>query len=251
MKVFISHGRNELLKLKLKDFVQNRLNAEAVVLADEPDNGLTIIEKLERYGKSCDFALILMSADDETREGGLRARQNVIHELGFFHGVLGRDRVLLLKQEDLELFSNISGLVYKEFQGQKIESLFEDIRLAIEGGRASKHGLSVPRVGVASDLNPWEDIRRSIDRQLDELFMLKAPLQPVTAMQALREQFRQQVEAFRRAPTRDVAVKVQRLAGQLIDLAKQTPGFDLPSHPFQELTDEIKRGLEIIKNGTL
>jgi len=248
MKVFISHGHNEVLKLKLKGFVQDRLKAEVVILADEPDRGLTIIEKLERYGKPCNFALVLMAADDETRGGGLRATQNVIHELGFFHGVLGRDRVLLLKQKGLELFSNISGLIYKEFDGTNIECLFEDIRLAIESGRASEHGYSVPLVGKVSDLTQWEDIRRSIDRQLDEIFMLRAPLQPVTAMQALREQFRQQVEAFRRAPTPEVAVKVQRLGGQLIDLAKQTPGFDLPSHPFQELTDEIKQGLETIKN---
>lgn len=246
MRVFISHGHNELLKLKLKGFVQDRLKAEVVILADEPDRGLTIIEKLERYGKPCNFALVLMTADDETREGGFRARQNVVHELGFFHGVLGRDRVLLLKQTGLELFSNISGLIYKEFDGTNIECLFEDIRLAIESGRASEHGYSVPLVG---GLTPWEDMRRSIDRQLDGIFMLRAPLQPVTAMQALREQFRQQVEAFRRAPTREVAAKVQRLAGQLIDLAKQTPGFDLPSHSFRELTDEIKRGLETIKDG--
>lgn len=246
MKVFISHGHNEHLKLKLKDFVQNRLKAEVIILADEPDDGLTIIEKLGRYGKSCNFALVLLTADDETREGGLRARQNVIHELGFFHGILGRERVLLLKQTGIELPSNISGLIYKEFDDTKIECLFEDIRLAIESGRASEHGYSVPLV---SDLTPWEAMRRSIDRQLDEIFMLRAPLQPVTALQALREQFRQQVESFRRAPTREVAAKVQRLAGQLIDLAKQTPGFDLPSHLFQELTDEIKRGLETIKNG--
>jgi hypothetical protein len=245
MKVFISHGHNEVLKLKLKGFVQDRLKAEVVILADEPDRGLTIIEKLERYGKPCNFALVLMTADDETREGGFRARQNVVHELGFFHGVLGRDQVLLLKQTGLELFSNISGLIYKEFDGTNIECLFEDIRLAIESGRASEHGYSVPLVG---DLTSWEDIRRSIDRQLDGIFMLRAPLQPVTAMQLLRKQFRQQVEAFRRAPTPEVAVKVQRLAGQLIDLAKRTPGFDLPSHPFQELTDEIKQGLETIKN---
>lgn len=250
MKVFISHGRNELLKLKLKNFVQDRLKAEAVVLADEPDNGLTIIEKLEQYGKPCDFALVLMTADDKTEEGRLRARQNVIHELGFFHGARGRERVLLLKEKGLELFSNISGLVYKEFRENDIEPLFEDIRLAIEGGRASQYGFSVPRVAIVSDLNPWEDIGKSIDRQLDELFMLTAPLQPLTNLQNLREQFTQQVEAFRRAPTPEIASKAQRLAGQLIDLAKQTPGFERPSHNFQQLKDEIMRGLETIKNGT-
>lgn len=143
-KIFISHGHNELAKHKLKDFVHDRLDMEAVVLAEQPDHGLTIVEKLEHYGRECKFALILLTGDDETVSGGLRARQNVIHELGYFHGVLGRHRVLLLKERSVELFSNISGLIYKEFSIGSIESVFEDIRLAIESGDASQHAMSVP-----------------------------------------------------------------------------------------------------------
>lgn len=143
-KVFISHGHNELVKHKLKDFVRDRLHMEPVVLAEQPDNGLTIVEKLEKYGKQCDFVLILLTGDDATESGGHRARQNVIHELGYFHGVLGRKRVLLLKEKGVELFSNISGLIYKEFPSGAIESIFEDIRLALETGDVSKHAESVP-----------------------------------------------------------------------------------------------------------
>jgi CAP12/Pycsar effector protein, TIR domain len=145
-KVFISHGHSEMVKLKLKNFIEERMHLEPVILTEQPDLGLTIIEKLEKYGKDCDFALILLTADDETADGGVRARQNVIHELGVFHGILGRDRVLLLKQSNVETFSNISGLIYKEFQGENIESVFEDVRIALESGSASKGGKSVPEV---------------------------------------------------------------------------------------------------------
>ena len=109
----------------------------AVVLAEQPDLGLTIVEKLEHYGRACQFALILLTGDDETASGGLRARQNVIHELGYFHGILGRKRVLLLKEAGVELFSNISGLIYKEFPPGSLESVFEDIRLAVKSDDAS------------------------------------------------------------------------------------------------------------------
>ncbi len=143
-KIFISHGHNELAKHKLKDFVRDRLHMEAVVLVEQPDLGLTIVEKLEHYGRACQFALILLTGDDETASGGLRARQNVVHELGYFHGVLGRKRVLLLKEAGVEIFSNISGLIYKEFPTGSIESVFEDIRLAIESDDASQHARSVP-----------------------------------------------------------------------------------------------------------
>ncbi|MEO5358540.1 MAG: nucleotide-binding protein [Nitrospirae bacterium YQR-1] len=93
MKIFVSHGHNDTVKLKLKDFIANKLSLTPVILAEQPDDGLTIIEKLEKYGRDCDFALVLLTSDD----GEDRARQNVIHELGFFHGLIGRNKVLLLK----------------------------------------------------------------------------------------------------------------------------------------------------------
>jgi len=144
-KVFISHGHNEVVKLKVKNFVKERLAMEPVILTDQPDLGLTVVEKLEKYGSECDFALILLTADDQTVSGGARARQNVTHELGFFHGVLGRDKVLLVKQSGVELFSNISGLIYKEFELENIESVFEQIRIALESCSAQRGGLTVPK----------------------------------------------------------------------------------------------------------
>jgi predicted nucleotide-binding protein len=152
-KVFISHGHDEVAKLRLKDFIRERLGMEPVILAEQPDLGLTVVEKLEKYGPECDFALIILTADDQTASGGARARQNVTHELGFFHGVLGRDRVLLLKQAGVELFSNISGLIYKEFERDSIASVFEDIRIALESCSAQSGGLTVPKKEKTVDMS--------------------------------------------------------------------------------------------------
>lgn len=144
VKVFISHGHNPLAALKITSFVRDRLHLEPVVLRELPDNGMTVVEKLEHYSKNCSFALVVLTADDTTREGGLRARQNVVHELGFFHGLLGRKKVLLLKQSNVEVFSNISGLIYKEFDGDDVERIYEDVRMAIESQDASQHAETVP-----------------------------------------------------------------------------------------------------------
>ena len=143
-KVFISHGHNEVVKLKLRNFVKERLGFDPLVLAEQPDEGLTVIEKLEKYASGCVFALIVLTADDETADGGSRTRQNVIHELGYCQGFLGRNKVLLLKQTSVELFSNISGLIYKEFSENHIESIYEDIRCALESGNAQLSGETVP-----------------------------------------------------------------------------------------------------------
>ena len=92
------------------------------------NNGLTIVEKLERASNYCNAAIILLTKDDETKDGGMRARQNVIHEIGFFQGKLGRKNVILLCEEGVEIFSNISGIVRISFSLNHFEETYEDLR---------------------------------------------------------------------------------------------------------------------------
>lgn len=127
-RIFISHGHNELLKYKLKDFVQNHLLKEPLILSEMPNNGLTVVEKLEDASKLCNMAIVLLTKDDETKDGGLRARQNVIHEIGFFQGKYGRDKVVLLCEQGVEIFSNISGILRIEFSAEHFEQVYEDLR---------------------------------------------------------------------------------------------------------------------------
>ncbi len=78
------------------------------------------------------FAVLLLTSEDETAEGTKRARQNVIHEIGLFQGRLGFQRVVLLKQEGIEEFSNVAGLQYIAFDGANIERTFYELRRALE-----------------------------------------------------------------------------------------------------------------------
>ena len=76
-----------------------------------------IIEKFEEYS-DVGFAIILMTPDDkgyladEPVSTKNRARQNVIFEHGYFIGKLGRERVVALVKGDLELPSDINGILY-------------------------------------------------------------------------------------------------------------------------------------------
>ncbi len=130
--IFISHGHNELLKLKLKDFIQNHLHKSPVILSEVPSHGQTIVEKLERVSEMCNYAIILLTKDDEQKKGGLRARQNVIHEIGFFQGKYGRKNVVVLAERGVELFSNISGIVRIEFDLYSFESIYEPLRIEFQ-----------------------------------------------------------------------------------------------------------------------
>ena len=56
-----------------------------------------------------------------------RARQNVILELGYFMGKLGREHVCCLYKGEIELPSDISGILYLPFNSS-VNECFKDIR---------------------------------------------------------------------------------------------------------------------------
>ena len=85
---------------------------------ERANEGRTVIEKVEAHG-DVGFAIVLLTPDDEgSLKGGTpapRARQNVLLELGYFIGRLGRNRVCALKRGDLEIPSDFGGVVYEPF----------------------------------------------------------------------------------------------------------------------------------------
>jgi hypothetical protein len=66
-----------------------------------------------------------MTSEDRTEAGDARARQNVIQELGWFQGVLGRGRTAMLVQRGIEMPSNLGGIVYLDFPGDDVEMTFD------------------------------------------------------------------------------------------------------------------------------
>ena len=117
---FIVHGHDEQAVLELKNYIQNTLLwREPVVLREQPSSGRTIIEKFEDLGNSIDCVFVLVTPDDRSYLGSAdevkrRSRQNVVFEMGYFYGALGRSsgRVFLLYKQETELPSDISGVVY-------------------------------------------------------------------------------------------------------------------------------------------
>ncbi len=113
--VFLVHGRDEALKETIARFLEkNHINV--IILHEQPNHGQTIIEKFELYA-NVDYAIFLLTADDEGKLKGdtnfkLRARQNVILELGYFFAKLGRKKTCAIIDKDVETPSDISGILY-------------------------------------------------------------------------------------------------------------------------------------------
>lgn len=115
--VFIVHGHDDATKEKIARFIE-KLGLEAIILHEQVNKGMTIIEKFEEYSRKARFAVVLFTPDDvayplgDEQESRPRARQNVVLEMGYFIGTLGRDKVCVLYKGDVELPSDILGVVY-------------------------------------------------------------------------------------------------------------------------------------------
>lgn len=111
-KVFIVHGRAEVVNQEVARTIE-KLGLDAIIMREKPNSGKTIIEKFEEYAKDVNFAVILLTADDKIEgEDTFRARQNVIFEMGYFMGALGRPNVMCMLQENVEKPGDIDGVVY-------------------------------------------------------------------------------------------------------------------------------------------
>ena len=116
--ILISHGGQNHSWKDLMIFLKSKYpDIELFELSLQNNNGNTVIEKLsETVCEECNYAIVIMTKEDELKNGKFLARQNVVHELGYCQGVLGRHNVLLILEKGVEKFSNIGGLVYEEFQ---------------------------------------------------------------------------------------------------------------------------------------
>lgn len=142
-RVFIVHGRDHGPRDAIRNFLRD-IEVDSVVLEDQPNQGRTIIEKFEAHVDVA-FAVVILTPDDvgaardETDKARPRARQNVTLELGFFIGLLGRGRVAPIKVGDVEVPSDVDGIVYIDFdQG---------------GAWKLRLGKELKAAGIAVDLN--------------------------------------------------------------------------------------------------
>lgn len=116
-KLFLVHGHNEKALHEIARYLE-KLQQDVVILREQPNEGRTIIEKFEDYAE-VGFAVVLLTADDRGAASNVlydaqkpRARQNVILELGYFLGRLGRNRVCALYELGVEIPSDYSGVLY-------------------------------------------------------------------------------------------------------------------------------------------
>ncbi|MDK2742564.1 MAG: nucleotide-binding protein [Nitrospira sp. BO4] len=126
-RVFIGHGHSPAWK-DLRNYIEDTLHLSHDEFSRIPVAGVTTVQRLTQMLDEAGIAFLVMTAEDEQKDGRIRARSNVVHEAGLVQGRLGFHRAILLLEEGCETFSNIHGLGHITFSKGKIASSFDEVR---------------------------------------------------------------------------------------------------------------------------
>jgi len=124
--IFIVHGHDEAALNSIRIYVYKETGIMPTSLAEEPGRGQTIIEKFENTSGGASYVIVLLTPDDvgqtvadheADKAPQPRARQNVVLELGYFIGKVGRQNVVVI-DADVERPSDLAGLSYIAYPGE-------------------------------------------------------------------------------------------------------------------------------------
>ena len=125
-KIFVGHGGSPLWQ----DLHHHLVNlqgyqVEAYEVGARAGHGVRDI--LQSMLDSSYMAFLIMTGEDEASDDKVRARQNVVHELGLFQGRLGFPRGIAVVEEGIELFSNVYGIQQIRFSPGNLKEAYGDI----------------------------------------------------------------------------------------------------------------------------
>ncbi len=139
--IFVIHGRDETNQLRLAKLLREDFKLAPVVLFDKPGRSAPTIDKFEQHAQTCSYAIALFTADDnviaKSGEEYWQPRPNVIFETGWFVGRLGKERVLILLQEGVKIYSDFDGVNRIHFRDD-VDDKFRLIRAELEASELLK-----------------------------------------------------------------------------------------------------------------
>jgi predicted nucleotide-binding protein len=135
--IFVIHGHDELNTRRLTQLLQNHFNLNPIAMLSKPGMSRPLIEKFEDEAQTCSFAFGLFTPDDEivkVSKQYKQARPNVIYEVGWFIGRLGKHRVTLLLQDGTDIHSDLDGVSRIHFS-DNVEDKFLDIQKELKAAK--------------------------------------------------------------------------------------------------------------------
>ena len=122
--IFVAHGKNKKPLEQLKRIL-DQFKIPYKVAIEEPNLGRPIGSKIRETMEACNCAILIFTADEEFQdlEGNTiwRPSENIVYELGAA-GFLYDKRIVILKEEGVQLASNFNELGYIPFSRDQLES---------------------------------------------------------------------------------------------------------------------------------
>ena len=123
-RVFVVHGHDKDMLNDIRAYISH-VGLDPLVLVDEPNEGMTIIQKFKMHAE-VPLAVVLLSPDDIGKPANsaasseqYRARQNVILELGYFLCKPGPSRTIAIVNisggKVVEHPSDFAGILYLRY----------------------------------------------------------------------------------------------------------------------------------------
>lgn len=129
--IFIGHGHN-LAWARLALLLSDELRLDITYYESDCHTGDSIDKVLDSFIEKVSLAVLVFTAEDETKDGVKRARQNVIHEAGIFRSKLSSEQTIILRQKGVEIPSNLAGIEYIEFEEDKIDQTFYQLQRVLK-----------------------------------------------------------------------------------------------------------------------
>lgn len=129
--VFIAYGRDRANAHGLERLLEREWQLKPKLLSREAGGGRHLMEALEDEAGRAGYAFVLMTPDDRVANEGeqpyQQARPNVVLELGWLYGKLGRGRVCILLKKGTRVPSDVHGIKYVDFTAD-INERYQEIR---------------------------------------------------------------------------------------------------------------------------
>src|SRR5262249_1289152 len=131
---------------KVKSYIKQDLGASVLDWRTGFSVGRTVLEEIAEAGKLCSAGIFLFTRDDgpvatlrtasrNTRHSELAIpRDNVVFEAGYFIGIKGKRRVLIIREKDAKMPADLGGDIYAALDNRhNIEPIKDTLKKFVLG----------------------------------------------------------------------------------------------------------------------